>query len=94
MVMPALALEDVVVHDAFLDGGVLAKGVRGAEDVVDERGLAMVDVGDDGDVSGLAGGAHGTGCFLGGVWRAGVTMKRTRRRRSLRCGAEIVSKNC
>ncbi len=49
----ALALEVVAVHHALVDVGVLAEHVRGAEDAVDQRGLAVIDVGDDGEVADL-----------------------------------------
>ena len=48
---PALALEIVAVHDARLDLLVLAEHLGLREHRVDERGLAVVDVRDDGDVS-------------------------------------------
>ena len=48
---PALALEVDVVHDALLDAFVVAEGAALAEQRVHERGLAVVDVGDDGDVA-------------------------------------------
>ncbi len=51
----ALALELVGVHDALGEGLVGAEGAGLAEKLVDEGGLAVVDVGDDGDV---ANGAH------------------------------------
>ena len=55
----ALALEVVAVHHALVDVRVLAEHVRGAEDAVDQRRLAVVDVGDDGEVADLGGGVHG-----------------------------------
>ena len=68
----ALALEVVAVHDALVDARVLAEDVRGAEDGVDQRRLAVVDVGDDGQVADRGGGVHG-GFSLSGwlVMRAG-----------------------
>ena len=60
----ALFFEVVGVHDALGDGFVGAEGAGLAEHGVDERGLAVVDVGDDGDVAdgfGGCGGAHGEG---------------------------------
>jgi hypothetical protein len=48
---PALAFEVVRVHDAFGDLLVRAEGAALAQHGVDQRGLAMVDVGDDGDVA-------------------------------------------
>ncbi len=60
-----LALEVVGVHDSFHDDLVGAKGSGLAKHGVDERGLAMVDVGDDGQVpdvgAGGRGGARGRG---------------------------------
>ena len=61
----ALALEVVAVHDAFLDVGVLAKHAGGAEDGVDQGGLAVVDVGDDGEVADVAWGMHGERLSVG-----------------------------
>jgi len=55
--MPALALEVVRVHDALLDVLVRGKGARLLQQFVDQRGLAVVDVGDDGDVA--QGARHG-----------------------------------
>ncbi len=47
----ALALEVVRVHRAFGDALVLAEGTRLLQEAVDQRGLAVVDVGDDRDVA-------------------------------------------
>ena len=47
----ALALEVVGVHDALGDGFVGAESPGLAEHGVDQGGLAVVDVGDDGDVA-------------------------------------------
>ena len=44
---PALLLEVVRIHRALFDALVVAEGARLAEQLVDERGLAMIDVGDD-----------------------------------------------
>ena len=49
--MPRSLSELVRVHDALGDGLVGAEGAGLAEHGVDEGGLAVVDVGDDGDVS-------------------------------------------
>ena len=46
----ALALQVVGVHDALGDRLVGAEGAGLAQHGVDQRGLAVVDVGDDGDV--------------------------------------------
>ena len=46
-----LALEIARVHDPVDDGLVRAERAGLAEHRVDERGLAVVDVGDDGDVA-------------------------------------------
>jgi hypothetical protein len=55
---PSLALEVVAVHDAL--GHVLVRGERArlAQELVDQGGLAVVDMGDDGDVAELPGGGH------------------------------------
>jgi hypothetical protein len=50
---PPLALERVGVHHALLHDLVLAEGPALAEHLVHERGLAVIDVGDDGDVANL-----------------------------------------
>ena len=47
----ALALELVGIHDALGDGFIGAEGAGLAEKGVDEGGLAVVDVGDDGDIA-------------------------------------------
>ncbi len=47
----ALLLEIVRVHDPFVDLLVRADGSGLLEERVDERGLAVVDVGDDGYVA-------------------------------------------
>ena len=49
----ALPLEIVGVHYAFGDALVLAERSRLLQQAVDEGGLAMIDVGDDGDVAQL-----------------------------------------
>ncbi len=49
----ALALQVVAVHDPLFDALVLAEDPGGPEDGVDQRGLAVIDVGDDGDVADL-----------------------------------------
>jgi hypothetical protein len=53
MVMPFLLFQIHGIHDPLL-GGASFVGPEGAsllEELIDERGLAMIDVGDDGDVS-------------------------------------------
>ncbi len=55
----ALALEVAAVHDALLDPGVVAEHTGGAEDAVDQGRLAVVDVGDDGEIADRLGGVHG-----------------------------------
>ncbi len=57
--MPALAFDVVAVHRAFGDGLVVAEGAGLLQKLVHERGLAMVDVRDDGDVAKL----HRRGLF-------------------------------
>ena len=58
-----LALEVHRVHDPLADGAVLGlvRGERAGlpEHGVDERGLAVVDVGDDRDVAEIIAGTHG-----------------------------------
>jgi hypothetical protein len=48
---PALALQFVRVHDALDAPRALVQGPGLLQQAVDERGLAVVDVGDDGDVA-------------------------------------------
>ena len=55
-----LALQVHGVHDAVLDVGALAEGAGLPQHGVDEGGLAVVDVGDDGDVSQILADGHGT----------------------------------
>ena len=52
---PALFFELVRVHDALDDCLVAAVGAGLAEECVNQGGLAVVDVGDDGDVADSAG---------------------------------------
>jgi hypothetical protein len=56
-----LALEVRRVHHAVDDFLVLAEDTRLPEHGVNERGLAVVDVGDYGDVADVVSGRHG--CF-------------------------------
>jgi hypothetical protein len=49
----ALFFEVVRIHHALGDALVLAERARLLQELVDEGGLAMVDVGDDGDVAQL-----------------------------------------
>ena len=58
-----LALEIHRVEDTVDDGLVGPERAGLAEHRVDERGLAVVDVGDDGDVADV--GADGAGCGVG-----------------------------
>ena len=44
---PALFFEVVRIHRALFDALVVAEGAGLAEKLVDERGLAVIDVGDD-----------------------------------------------
>ena len=44
---PALFFEVVRIHRPLFDALVVAEGARLAEKLIDERGLAMIDVGDD-----------------------------------------------
>ena len=60
----ALALEVHRVHDPIDDDLVDAEDARLAEHRVDERGLAVVDVGDDGEVADVV--AHGAPRAWGG----------------------------
>ncbi len=62
----ALALEVVRIHRALDDALILAKRARLLQQAVDQRGFAMVDVGDDGDIAqvhnrypGIKGGPQG-----------------------------------
>ena len=48
---PALALEFVAVHGAFSNAFVGAERATLVQQGVDQRGFAVVDVGDDGDVT-------------------------------------------
>ena len=58
----ALALEVVRIHDPLGDALIVAERARLLQKPVDERRLAVVDVGDDRDVTKL----HGRGDFAGG----------------------------
>jgi hypothetical protein len=61
-----LALQITGVHGAFLDVLVLAERTALPEHLVDKGGLAVVDVGDDGDVTNVATGAPERGGSLRG----------------------------
>ncbi len=47
----ALALQIVAVHRALGDGLVVPEGAGLLQQFVDQRGFAMVDMGDDGDIA-------------------------------------------
>ncbi len=51
----AFALELVGIHDPLGEGLIGAKGASLAQELIDEGGFAVIDVGDDSDV---ANGAH------------------------------------
>ena len=62
-----LTLQITGVHDPVDDGCPFAERAGGAQHGVDERGLAVVDVGDDGDIAELRGGPAGhAGLVRGG----------------------------
>ena len=44
---PALLLQVIGIHRPFLDALIVAEGAGLAEQLVDERGLAMIDMGND-----------------------------------------------
>src|SRR3546814_2938295 len=48
---PALLLQVIGIHCSFLDTLVVAEGPRLAEQLVDESGFSMIDVGDNGDIA-------------------------------------------
>jgi hypothetical protein len=50
---PALPLQRIGIHHALGDDLVVPEGASLPEQLVDERGLAMIDVGDDGDITNL-----------------------------------------
>ena len=52
----ALALEIVGIHRAFGHPLVIAERAGLLQQAVDQRGLAMVDMGDDGDIAKMHGG--------------------------------------
>src|SRR6478735_8775344 len=64
-----LALEVTGVHRALVDVLVLAERAGLPEHLVDEGGLAVVDVGDDGDVADVRAGLHGHEEQSLRVWR-------------------------
>ena len=51
MVMPRSRSRSFGIHHPFGDALIVAEGARLLQQAVDERGLAMVDVGDDGDIA-------------------------------------------
>jgi hypothetical protein len=83
---PLLALQVAGVHRALLDVLVLAEGTALPEHLVDERGLAVVDVGDDRDVAQVGAGGHGE-AFRGAA-APGAARERARRSRSGLAGME------
>ena len=58
----ALALEVVAVHHPLGDVLVLGKRAGLDQELVDQRGLAVVDVGDDGDVAEVAARCRAVSC--------------------------------
>ena len=60
----ALALERVGIHDAGLDVLAFAEDAALLEHGVHQRGLAVVDVGDDGDVADIGAGLHAPGSTI------------------------------
>ena len=62
---PALALEVDVVHHPFLDAFIVAEGAALAQERVHEGRLAVVNVGDDGDVAKVCSCYHFFYPFLG-----------------------------
>ena len=75
----ALAFQIVGVHDAVGHSLIGAEGATLPEHGVDQRGLAVVNVGDDGDVADSRSGTHSGGCpvlaskllnVLGRAWSA------------------------
>ena len=68
----ALAFEIVGIHDQVAGGVGIAEHVRLLEQTVDERGLAVIDVGDDGDVSNVIERQHAGRVSCGHVFRHGM----------------------
>ena len=65
----ALALEVVRIHHPFGDFAELAEGAGLAQKLVDQRRLAMIHMGDDGDVTQDVGGVvHGQGPGMWRIW--------------------------
>ena len=58
----ALFLDIVTVHYTFFDVLVRGEGARLTQQLIHQRGLAVVNVGDDGDVSDGAGHNESEGC--------------------------------
>ena len=84
--MPRFFFEVVGVHDAVGEGFVRAEGAALAEHGVNEGGLAVVDVGDDGNVEdGLEG--DGGRCTHGGVFLSGLKLNLMARWRENPAGA-------
>ena len=69
---PALLLQLIPVHRPFRDVLVVAEGAGLAEQLVDEGGLAMIDMGDDGDVADLHDGLVEKGARAGGRTHLGL----------------------
>jgi hypothetical protein len=62
----AFFFEVVRIHRALFDPLIVAESAGLAEQLVNQRGLAMVDVGDDRDIAQRQGGGHGTVLSSGG----------------------------
>jgi len=60
----AFALKVVTVHDTFSDLLVFTEGARLAEELINQGGLAVVNVGNDRNIADSA--AHGIRMLLGG----------------------------
>ena len=103
IVMPALALQVVRVEDAIADELAGAELAALAQQAIDERRLAVIDVGDDGDITNVGaahfGGAGGRAerkwSTCGGLgWRVRqAVVKSTKTRNSTTIGVRRVRRN-
>ena len=76
----ALALQIVGIHRALDHALVFTVGAGLLQQAIDQRGLAVVDVGDDGDVAKV----HSFFCLTGPIWNGPLVGARSHRKTGTR----------
>jgi hypothetical protein len=71
---PLFALQVIGVHDSLVDVGVRAERARLPQHGVDQRGLAMVDVRDDSDITHVVAGRQANRGLIDGGRRGGLLL--------------------